>query len=180
MGQWRGPLERRANHALIAFLGPPFSLAIWRLAGRRVGSGTRGRGGRKSDSATTTTPLLLLLLSADLGIFVRSRVITRSYLVPLSSPPSLLARSPSPRSLGPSGELLARHSWTCQALASFQTIAMVVTCSTLCQRGSGQTLRAADIGVTHLPLRCKMQERANEPLVHTAAAGLLLSYHTLL
>ena len=109
MGQWRGPLERRANHALIAFLGPPFSLAIWRLAGRRVGSGTRGRGGRKSDSATTTTPLLL---SADLGIFVRSRVITRSYLVPLSSPPSFLARSPlarqascSPVTLGP-----VRHS----------------------------------------------------------------------
>ena len=152
------PLGRFAKHALIAFLSPPFSLAIW------LGSGTR-EGERKSDSATTTTPLLLLLLlSADLGIFVRSRVITRSYLVPLSSPPSFLARSPSPRSLGPSGELLARHSWTCQALASFQTIAMVVTCSTLCQRGSRQTLQAADIGVTHLPLRCKMQERATSPL----------------
>ena len=85
-----------------------------------------------------------------------------SLFLPL--PLSLLARSPSPRSLGPSGELLARHSWTCQALASFQTIAMVVTCSTLCQRGSGQTLRAADIGVTHLPLRCKMQVRATSPL----------------
>ena len=57
--------------------------------------------------------------STDLGIFVRcssSRVITRSYLVPLSFLPSFLLLSALRQPVRPT----ASHSWTCQALASKQ------------------------------------------------------------